>query len=42
MAIIPYKLRYVFACLKNRRDLGSALRFLFRRDMAITFAARVR
>jgi len=40
--MIPYKLRYVLACLNKPRDVTSALRFLFRRDVSIPFIARLR
>lgn len=42
MTIVPWKLKYLFRCARDSRDVRSALRFLLRRDLPISFADRLR
>lgn len=42
MTIVPWKLRYLFSCLGNVRDLTSVAQFVIRRDLPIPFIARLR
>lgn len=42
MTIVPWRLRYLFSCLRNIRDLTGAARFVLRRDLSIPFMARLR
>lgn len=42
MTLVPWRARYLLMCLKNRNDVRSALRFLMRRDLPISFLARLR
>lgn len=42
MTVIPWKMRYVLGCLRNTSDLRSAIRFMIRRDLQVSFKERLR
>lgn len=42
MNIIPYKLRYIWSCARNTRDLAAAWHFLIASDLGASFLDRLR